>query len=95
MIASRNQQGLPKKIEDQPDDTDGNGTIRALKSIWELASRITGNDHGSLGLHPAVYFYGPSGQHQAPMFMGTAFLFKKKFLNNDAMFFRKFVASTL
>lgn len=61
-----------------------------MKQIKELASRITGNGNGSLGLHPAVYFYGPSGQHQSPMFMGTALLIKKKLLNNDPTFFKKF-----
>lgn len=90
LIACRNQQGHPKTVSDQADDADGSGTIEALKNIWELAIRITGNDHGSLGLHPAVYFYGPSGQHQAPMFMGTALLLKKKLLDNDPTFFPKF-----
>jgi hypothetical protein len=90
LIACRNQQGHPKKVIDQTDDADGSGTTEALNQIFELASRITGNDHGSLGLHPAVYFYGPSGQHQAPMFMGTALMFKKKLLNNDPTFFQKF-----
>lgn len=92
LIANRNQQGTPNKIIDQQDDTDGSGTSNALELILELARRITGNDHGSLGLHPAVYFYGPSGQHQAPMFMGTALLFKRKLLNNDPLFFSKFAA---
>ena len=90
LIASRNQQGNPKKISDQDDDKDGGGTVDVLGLILELSRRITGNDHGSLGLHPAVYFYGPSGQHQAPMFMGTALLLKRKLLNNDPTFFSKF-----
>jgi len=92
LIAFRNQQGNPKVMTDQQDDTDGSGTTKALELILELARRITGNDHGSLGLHPAVYFYGPSGQHQAPMFMGTALLLKRKLLNNDPTFFSKFAA---
>lgn len=91
LIASRNQQGVPNEIANQPDDTDGSGTTDALKLIWELTSRITGNDHGSLGLHPAVYFYGPTGQHLSPMFMGTAFLLKQKLLNNDNSFFKNYI----
>ncbi len=90
LIACRNQKGDPAAIADQEDDADGSGTLEALKFIWQLAGRITGNGDGSLGLHPAVYFYGPSGQHQSPMFMGTASLIKKKLLNNDPTFFRKF-----
>lgn len=89
-IAARNQQEKPGSLADQQDDEDGVGTLDVLKRIAELASRITGNDHGSLGLHPAVYFYGPSGQHQAPMFMGTALLLKRKLLDNDPTFFRTF-----
>ena len=92
LIASRNQLGNPKIIDDQEDDLDGTGTLETLNRIQELASRITGNDQGSLGLHPAVYFYGPSGQHQTPMFMGTALLLKGKLLNNDPTFFSKFAA---
>lgn len=90
LIACRNQQGDPRTINAQDDDPDGSATVQALKRIWELAARMTGNNQGSLGLHPAVYFYGPSGQHQVPMFMGTATLIKQKLLNNDHTFFRKF-----
>jgi hypothetical protein len=90
LIAARNQQGQPAKLSDQNDDPDGTATVEALKLILELSSRITGNNRGSLGLHPAVYFYGPSGQHQAPMFMGTALLIKRKLLDNDPNFFRVF-----
>jgi len=92
LIAAKNQQGKPGTLSEHPDDTDGHGTLDVLKRIWELASRITGNDHGSLGLHPAVYFYGPSGQHQVPMFMGTALLLKRKLLDNDPTFFPTFAA---
>lgn len=54
--------------------------------------RITGNDGGSLGLHPAVYFYGPTGRHSGAMFMGTVTLIAKKLANNDKEFFKKFTS---
>lgn len=92
LIACGDHQGRPLRLSDLDDDIDGSGTIRALNSIFELARRITGNEHGSLGLHPAVYFYGPTGQHQAPMFMGTALIIKQKLLNNDPNFFKTFTA---
>ena len=43
-----------------------------------------------MGLHPAVYFYGPSGRHSGPLFMGTVMLLGSRLANNDKGFFRKF-----
>lgn len=90
MIAIRDQAGAPKNIYDLNDDADGQTTLRTLTVTLELVQRITGNDGGSLGLHPAVYFYGPTGRHSSPMFMGTITLIAKKLVNNDKTFFRKF-----
>ena len=77
-------------ISTQDDDTDGSETLNCLKQTVKLAKRITGNDCGSLGLHPAVYFYGPSGQHSSAMFMGFVTLIARKLSNNDDHFFVKF-----
>jgi hypothetical protein len=92
LIAIRDQQGHPKDISSAPDDSDGTDTINVLGKALVLAKRITGNDGGSLGLHPAVYFYGPTGRHSGPMFMGTVSLVGKKLSNNDQMFFKKFTS---
>lgn len=90
LIACRDQRGNPAKLEDQLDDTDGSATTETLQRALKLAGRMTGNGNGSLGLHPAVYFYGPSGVHSGPMFMGTVAVFGRKLVNNDAEFFKKF-----
>lgn len=90
LIATRNQQGAPRKIYDTADDVDGTETIAVLTKTLALAKRVTGNDGGSLGLHPAVYFYGPTGRHSGPMFMGTMTLVGWKLSNNDKAFFQKF-----
>ncbi len=90
LIANRNQAGEPARVEDQSEDEDGSGTMEALRRSLRLAQRITGNDAGSLGLHPAVYFYGPTGRHSSPMFMGTLSLIGKRLADNDREFFRKF-----
>lgn len=90
LIANRDQQGLPKDLNSQHDDIDGTGTIASLRSSIKLANRITGNDGGSLGLHPAVYFYGPTGRHSGPLFMGIVTLIGRKLSNNDSTFFAKF-----
>jgi len=89
LIANRNQQGKPSRLQDQEIDLDGNATIDVLMQSLRLAGWITGNTNGSLGLHPAVYFYGPSGIHSGPMFMGTVGLIGRKLSNNDTNFFRK------
>jgi hypothetical protein len=90
LIATRNQQGEPKKIETTGDDETGEGTIEVLKKALNLVSRVTGNDKGSLGLHPAVYFYGPTGRHSAPLFMGTMTLIARKLSENNKQFFKDF-----
>ncbi len=90
LIAIRNQSGWPQTIADLDDDADGQVTLSVLKKTLDLFRRITGNDRGSLGLHPAVYFYGPTGRHSSPMFMGTVTLIARKLANNDKTFFDKF-----
>jgi hypothetical protein len=93
LIAIRDKQGFPKTLDDTENDPDGNETIAVLSKTSALVKRVTGNDGGSLGLHPAVYFYGPTGQHSIPMFMGTITLFKRKILNNNKHFFMVFTKS--
>lgn len=90
LIAIRDQRGWPKNIDDLADDEDGSSTVKTLAKTLDLMQRITGNDGGSLGLHPAVYFYGPTGRHSSPMFMGTVTLIATKLINNDKLFFIKF-----
>lgn len=92
IIANRNQNGEPKKLSDTFDDADGNGTVKALQKTKLLVEKVTGNSAGSLGLHPAIYFYGPSGKHSSYMFMGTMELIADKVINNDSEFFKKFTS---
>jgi hypothetical protein len=92
LISVRDQQENPKTVFGQKEDASGEETINALKKSLRLAKRITGNDGGSLGIHPAVYFYGPSGRHSSPMFMGTVKLIGSKLANNDSGFFKKFTS---
>jgi hypothetical protein len=58
------------------DDFTGEETIHVLKNAFVLAQRMTGNDKGSLGLHP--------------MFLGTSLLLSEKLYNNDKLFFINF-----
>lgn len=89
-IVNKDNQGNFKSLEEYDDDIDGSLTVDILKKTMNLAKRITGNDKGSLGLHPAIYFYGPTGRHSIPMFLAIMELFVEKLLNNDKQFFKKF-----
>ncbi|HBR2092102.1 DUF262 domain-containing protein (plasmid) [Klebsiella pneumoniae] len=83
--------GVGSKVV-EAEDNDGLKTINCLRQSIKLFNRITGNDRGSLGLHPAVYFYGPSGRHSSPMFLGTSFLIAKHIRNNNKKFFSDFIS---
>lgn len=81
---------IRKGLEGFPNDLDGSLTIRVLENTTGLLQRITGNGKGSLGLHPAVYFYNDKGKHSRFLFLGTILLFAEKLANNDSQFFQKF-----
>lgn len=66
------------------DDPDGTATIRWLKGAKRLAERISGKQPGSLGVHPAVYFYGATGRYQPTAFLAIAGLFRR--LDTDGRF---------
>lgn len=85
---SQTQQNI--KIDYGNEDETGDETIIVLKKAEKLTNRITGNDKGSLGLHPAIYYYGPSGIHSSPLFLGTAKFISEKIMNNDSNFFLHF-----
>jgi HNH endonuclease len=51
---------------------------------------MTGNASGSLGLHPAVYFYNERGKYSRFLFLGVTSLIVEKIRNNDSAFFKRF-----
>jgi hypothetical protein len=62
------------KLKPLADDGDGVATIKYLKRIHQIISRICSNDASSLGLHPAVYFYSAVGRYQPTAFLATVSL---------------------
>lgn len=88
IAASRKQEML--SVEKYNDDADGSGTIAVLKDALQILNRMTGNTAGSLGLHPAVYFYNERGKYTRFLFLGMTTLIAEKVRNNDQLFFRKF-----
>jgi len=59
-----------------PDDEDGTQTLQFLKQVRKVAIRIGSNDSSSLGLHPAVYFYGVTGRFLPMTFLAVAAFIK-------------------
>ncbi|WP_419904852.1 HNH endonuclease [Kiloniella sp.] len=72
------------------DDEDGLKTVDALKKCMRVMKRVTGNEPGSMGLHPAVYFYNHRGKHSDYLFLAVVSLFSEALQNNDTLFFKKF-----
>jgi hypothetical protein len=52
-------------------DTDGSQTSRVLAKVWGVVKYIAGNEPASFSLHPAVYFWGTTGNHRPSMFLGV------------------------
>jgi hypothetical protein len=60
-----------KEKEKLPSDTDGTLTVKYLRTVAERISRMTGDEPGSLGLHPAVYSYTLGGSFQPSAFLAA------------------------
>lgn len=71
-------------------DEDGQASIETLEICLKVMNRITGNQAGSLGLHPAVYFYNNRGKHSQHLFQAIISVFARRVRNNDKAFFKKF-----
>lgn len=82
-------------IEKLPDDNEGDATLLILKNSLEVLNKITGNTSGSLGLHPAVYFYNERGKYSRFLFLGMASLLVERLKNNDKKFFKDFTAGRM
>jgi hypothetical protein len=89
-IAGTKQSGTPKLIDKYLDDASGDETTEILNGALSIVQRMTGNTPGSLGLHPAVYFYNERGKYSRFLFLGMASLIAEKLRNNDDMYFKKF-----
>lgn len=87
-IAAANDTKTPTKLKQLEDDLNGTETIKFLRNSRKIASLISSKDPGSLGLHPAVYFYGATG-----LYVPAAFLAVQVFLSelNEANNLDKFI----
>jgi hypothetical protein len=64
------------KDENLPEDADGTHTIQYLTKTRSAIWRVCSNHASSLGLHPALYFYSPSGVFQSAALLSLIMLFK-------------------
>ncbi|CDH33268.1 DUF262 domain-containing protein [Xenorhabdus bovienii] len=88
-IAITRSNKYQNELTNQIDDQSGEETYLALEKTLKLINWITGNDKGSLGLHPVIYFYNSSGRHINPMFLGTLLVIAKQLKFNNKNFFRE------
>lgn len=90
LLIASNRAEQPKTITEYADDDTGDATLSVLVKSRDVLSWITGNKNGSLGLHPAVYFYNERGKYNRFLFLGMVSVVADKLRNNDAEFFKKF-----
>lgn len=89
LIADGGQNG-PGTIDAYGDDEKGDETVNVLRKARAALERISGNGPGSLGLHPAVYFYNEKGKQSRFMFLGVFSMIVSRLSNNDSGFFVRF-----
>ena len=93
LTISGSKSGDHLPIEKYANDVTGAETIEVLTRSLQILNRITGNSPGSLGLHPAVYFYNERGKYNRFLFLGMASLLTERVRNNDTGFFKKFTTA--
>ncbi|BFI96364.1 MAG: hypothetical protein RSP_18740 [Rhodanobacter sp.] len=59
------------------DDESGEETILVLKEVKTAAQKINSSHPGSLGLHPAIYFYSQEGRHKNSSFLAITDFVKR------------------
>lgn len=64
------------KDETLMEDPDGSETLKYLANTRDMVRRICSNHASSLGLHPALYFYSPSGIFQSGALLAFVTLFR-------------------
>jgi hypothetical protein len=91
-IAGTRQQGV-KSIEQYPEDSTGSGTVEVLKNAYDVLNRISGKSAGSLGLHPAIYFYNEKAKYSRFLFLAVVTIVQEKLRNNNSEWFRQFTSA--
>lgn len=75
--------GVKGGTQNMPADTDGSQTSRELAKVWGVVKYVAGNQSASLSLHPAVYFWGTTGNHRPSMFLAVVSFVKELIQKNE------------
>ncbi|WP_112264995.1 HNH endonuclease family protein [Lentzea terrae] len=67
----RSRKTVDPSREPLADDVEGDATLKCMRAVRKVATRVSGNLPSSLGLHPAVYFYSATGRFQPAAFLAT------------------------
>ncbi len=90
LVNLSNNLPLPEKMSSKklgiafPPDEEGVTTLEYLNRVRSVVDSLTGKNPKSLGLHPAIYFYGQTGNFQPNAFLAAVefvrYLDEKKLL---------------
>lgn len=89
-VAGDREQQKVKAIAQYQDDATGDGTVQVLRNSLEIANTITGGSSGSLGLHPAIYFYNERGKQSRFLLLGMTYLIAEIIKNNNRSWLKRF-----
>ncbi len=70
-----------------PADIDGSQTSRVLAKVWGVIKYVAGHEPASLSLHPAVYFWGTTGNHRPSMFLAVVLFVQELIQKNELVKF--------
>lgn len=76
--------GVKTGTINMPADVDGSKTSRMLSQVWGVVKYVAGDESASLSLHPAVYFWGTTGNHRPSMFLAVV-LFVQELIQKDQL----------
>ena len=69
------------------DDKTGEKTARFIEKAHAVVKYIAGKDSASLNLHPAVYFWGETGNHRPSIFLAVLALIQEMVLKGELVKF--------
>ena len=68
-------------------DLDGSQTSRVLARVWGVVKYVAGDKSASLSLHPAIYFWGTTGNHRPSMFLAVVSFVQDLIASNELVKF--------
>lgn len=68
-------------------DPDGTATARVIKRTYAVVKYVAGQNPSSLSLHPAVYFWGTTGNHRPSIFLAVIAFLQEMIQKNELIQF--------